>query len=149
MSVTYSTLITAIESAFATESIGSSLAPSPVQSKSTKASAGSGNKYVASIRELAITPNQRGVEHGNNLTLGRLTFSLRPSTASAELNLASIADTAETAHRAVLALDGLSGIRAEVQRVTCSPAEVRFEVSLVFGSIVISKTTDDLLLGRV
>jgi len=149
MSVTHTALVDAVRATMLAMGFRWSASSAPVQSKSIKAGSGSGAKVVVTLRELTETHDARGAEHANSTTTGRLVFVLKPSSASGDLNLEASAALAELGHRAVIKLDGVSGIRASLSRVTVSVNEVVVEAALVFGSVVTSTDTDDQLLGRV
>lgn len=149
MSVTHTTLVDAIRTTMLAMGFRWSSSSTPAQSKSIKAASGAGSKVVVTLRELTETHGARGAEHANSTTTGRLVVVLKPSTASGDLNLEASAALAELGHRAIIKLDGVSGVRTSLSRVTVSVNEVVIEAALVFGSVVTSNDTDDQLLGRV
>lgn len=149
MSVTYTTLLDAIRLAFEAKGVSfNSTNPAPSQKLSKKATGGSGSKVVAELRRLLVTHNGKS-EHGSSATVGSFVFALKPSTATSEVNLDSIAALCELGNRVVVELDGKLEVRALVETVEISPTYVAFTVKLTFGSVVASEDTDDLLMGRV
>lgn len=149
MSTTYTELVTAVQAALSSSGFQWSTSATPAQSRATKATGGSGAKVVVTLRELTVSNSGRGAEHADSLTTGRLAFTLKPTQASAELNLAAISALGELGQRAIVKLDGQAGVRATLANITATTTEVRFEAALVFGAIVTSTDTDETLLGRV
>lgn len=149
MSATYTELVTAVWAALSGVGLQWSTSAAPVQARATKATGGSGAKVVATLRELSFSTVGRGSEHADSLTTGRLAFTLKPTKASAELNLEAIAALGELGQRAVIKLDGQAGIRASLTSIAATTAEVRVEAALVFGAVIQSTDTDEQLLGRV
>lgn len=149
MSVTHTELVNAVRTTMTDMGFRWSSSAAPVQAKSVKATAGSGNKVVVTLRSLSELHSARGSEHANSLTTGRLLFTLKPSTASGELNLESMAALGELGHRAIIKLDGVSGVRASLVSINYNVTEVLVEANLAYGSVVTSTDTDDALMGRV
>ena len=150
MSVTYTSLLSAIAGCFEPLGIALVLTTSaPVQSRSTKATSGSGSKVVATLRDVSLAHGGAGSEHGNSQMRGTLTFALKPSRVTNDVSVDSMSALAELGHRAVVRLDGVNELRASVASVRLTPTEVVFAVTLLGGHHVDSKDTDELLMGRV
>lgn len=149
MSTTHTQLVDAFSQAMTGMGFNLTTSEAAPQKHSPRAGGGSGSKVVATLREIREEHGGRGAEHGNSATTGAVTFSLAPSKASPEINLVSMGALMELGHRAVIKMDGISGIRASLQSVRASVSTVEFTAALVLGAVVTSTDTDDALLGRV
>lgn len=157
MSVEYSNITAALE--LAATSVGAtfnSISSTTPLSHSKKAKDGAGSKVTITLAELSVENSGRGGEHGDSLTTGNLVVTLRPTTASTELNLDTASALMDLAHRFAIKLDGAGaweggsgGVRATVQSNSYSAGVVTLRVRLAFGLVVVSKDTNDVLLGRI
>lgn len=151
MSQTYKDVVDSVKAAFEAAGVSWSVAAAPAQARSSKTSAGSGGKAVATLQQLSFDfGSGRGGEHGNSLTAGRLVVQLKPSHASAGVNLDALSLLADQGHQAILQLDS-SGVRATVSSVEMTTDYVRVTAALTYGSGIrpLVAPEADLLKGRV
>ena len=149
MSTTHTQIVDAYAQAMTGMGFDLTTSANAPQKHSPRAGGGSGSKVVATLKEIREDHGGRGAEHGNSTATGAVTFSLAPSKASPDINLVSMGALMELGHRAIVKMDGISGLRVSLQSVRASVSLVEFTAAIVLGSVVTSTDTDDALLGRV
>lgn len=150
MSVTYTSLLLAVSSAFETQDATFLVStPAPTSRVSTKASAGAASKVQAVLVALNVTQLGPGAEHGDARTGGSLVVRLAPSKVDAHVGLDSLAALHELGHRALIRLDGTNGVRVGNISSQATPTGIQFTAALLFGHVVVTDDPASELAGRV